>query len=135
MDEFGAWPELRRAPATFRAALRIAARNWNWGAITFVLPTGAEIPIHGPEAGPDARLVVRDYRFMRRVMAAGDIGFAEGYMAQEWDSPDLSAVLESAGLNFDRLRRLVNGDPLMRAVNMLNHLVRGNTKRGAQRNI
>jgi cyclopropane-fatty-acyl-phospholipid synthase len=135
MDEFEAWPNIRHAPAAFRAALRIAARNWRWGAITFVLPTGAEIPIRGPEPGPDARLVVRDYRCMRRVLAAGDIGFAEGYMAQEWDTPDLSAVLESASLNFDRLQRLVNGDLLSRAVNHLGHVFRANSRRGARRNI
>jgi cyclopropane-fatty-acyl-phospholipid synthase len=72
---------------------------------------------------------------MRRVLAAGDIGFAEGYMAQEWDTPDLSAVLESASLNFDRLQRLVNGDLLSRAVNHLSHVFHANSRRGARRNI
>lgn len=135
MDNVEAWPDVRHAPAAFRAALKIVARNWHWGAITFVLPSGVEVPIRGPEPGPDARVIIRDYRFMRRVMAAGDIGFAEGYMAQEWDSPDLSAVLESASLNFDRLQKLVNGDPLMRAVNFLNHFFHANSRSGARRNI
>ena len=55
--------------------------------MTFVLPSGREIPIQGREPGPAARVIIRDFRFMRRVMAAGDIGFAEGFMAGEWDTP------------------------------------------------
>ena len=57
-------------------------------------------------------MIVNDFRFMRRVMAAGDIGFAEGFMAGEWDTPDLTALLESAGLNFDRLHELVERQPV-----------------------
>jgi cyclopropane-fatty-acyl-phospholipid synthase len=132
---FGDLPDLRKAPAVFRAALRIAARNWLWGSITFTLPSGREIPIQGSQPGPAARVVVNDFRCMRRVMAAGDIGFAEGFMAGEWDTPDLTAVLESASLNFDRLSSLVTGNPLSRAVNYLAHMLRSNTRGGSRRNI
>jgi cyclopropane-fatty-acyl-phospholipid synthase len=127
--------DIRQAPAVFRTALKIAARNWLWGSITFVLPSGREVPIRGSSPGPDARVIIRDYRFIRRVMAAGDIGLAEGYIAGEWDTPDLSAVLESAGLNFDRLRQIVDGNPLMRAVNFMTHVLRPNSRRGSRRNI
>ena len=130
-----AWPELRRAPATFRAAVKIAARHWLAGGITFVLPSGRAISLGGAEPGPHARVVIHDYNFMRRVMAAGDIGFAEGYMAGEWETPDLTAVLESASLNWERLAQLVEGNTVMRAVNYLRHLVRPNTRSGSRRNI
>jgi cyclopropane-fatty-acyl-phospholipid synthase len=132
---FGDLPDLRKAPAVFRAALRIAARNWLWGSITFTLPSGREIPIHGSQPGPDARVIVNDFRCMRRVMAAGDIGFAEGFMAGDWDTPDLSAVLESAGLNFDRIHGLVHGNPLSRAANYLVHFLNSNSRSGSRRNI
>jgi cyclopropane-fatty-acyl-phospholipid synthase len=130
-----ALPDIRRAPAAFRAAIRIFARNWLWGSMTFVLPSGREIPIRGREPGPAARVIIHDFRFMRRVMAAGDIGFAEGLMAGEWETPDLTAVLASASLNFDRLRRVFTGNPLMRAINFVHHLLRSNTREGAKRNI
>ncbi|MDR3511323.1 MAG: cyclopropane-fatty-acyl-phospholipid synthase [Caulobacteraceae bacterium] len=130
-----ALPDLRRAPAAFRTAVRIFARNWVWGSMTFVLPSGREIPIQGREPGPAARVIIHDFRFMRRVMAAGDIGFAEGFMAGEWETPDLTALLVSAGLNFDRLAKLFAGNPLMRAVNFVNHLLHSNTREGARRNI
>ena len=130
-----AMPDLKRAPATFRAAVRIAAETWLFGGITFVLPSGREIPIRGAQPGPQARVVINDYRFMARVMSAGDIGFAEGYMAGEWDTPDLTAVLESASLNFDRIGQLSAGNPLMRMFNFFAHLLNRNSRKGSQRNI
>jgi cyclopropane-fatty-acyl-phospholipid synthase len=130
-----ALPDIRRAPAAFRAALRIFTRNWLWGSMTFVLPSGREIPIQGREPGPAARVIIHDFRFMRRVMAAGDIGFAEGLLAGEWETPDLTAVLASASLNFERLERVFNGNPLMQLVNFVSHLRRPNTREGARRNI
>ena len=132
---FADWPDLRSAPAVFRSAMRIAARNWLWGSITFVLPSGREVPVRGSQPGPDARVIVRYFRCMRRVMAAGDIGFAEGYMAGEWDTPDLTEVLECVGLNFDRLHDIVSGNAVMRTLNRLTHLLRPNTRSGAKRNI
>ena len=128
-------PELRRAPAAFRTAVDIASRNWSCGSLTFVLPSAREIRIEGDQAGPDGRLIVRDFRFVSRVLASADIGFGEGYMAGEWDTPDLSALLEAFTLNFDRLEALVQGNPVVRVVDGLAHRLNRNTRRGARRNI
>jgi cyclopropane-fatty-acyl-phospholipid synthase len=128
-------PELRRAPAAFRTAVDIASRNWVEGALTFLLPTGRELRIDGAAPGPEGRLIVRDFRFVSRVLASGDIGLAEGFMAGEWDTPDLSALLEAITVNFDRLDKLARGNPLARAVNVVAHALNRNSRRGAQRNI
>jgi cyclopropane-fatty-acyl-phospholipid synthase len=128
-------PDFRQAPAIFRSAVRLAAKTWFWGGITFVLPSGREIPIRGSAPGPEARLIIHDYKCMARVMAAGDIGFAEGYMAGEWETPDLTAVLASASLNFDRIQQLAVGNPLMQAINFLKHLARPNSSGGSKKNI
>jgi len=129
------WPDLKAAPAFFRSALKIAARNWLWGSMTFMLPSGREVAVRGSQPGPDAKVIIHDFRCVRRLMSAGDIGFAEGFMAGEWDTPDLTAVLECAGLNFDRLQELVDGNPFMRAFHYLSHLLNDNTRSGAKRNI
>src|SRR5258708_3086925 len=99
-------PELAGAPVTFRAALRIIARNWMLGSVTFVMPSGRELEIAGAEPGLSGRLIVRDFRFMHRVLATGDIGFAEGFMAGEWDTPDLPALLCVFAANWPRLPRV-----------------------------
>jgi cyclopropane-fatty-acyl-phospholipid synthase len=128
-------PELAGAPAAFRMVLRTLARSWLVGAVTFVLPSGRELRLAGATEGPEGRLVVRDFRFLRRVLAAGDIGFAEGYMAEEWDTPDLSALLTAFSLNWDRLARALAGNPVVKAANRVGHMFRANTRRGSRRNI
>ena len=127
--------DLRGAPSVFRTAYRLLAQNWGEGALELILPGGRIFTLTGPKPGPTAQLRVCDYGFMRRVMASGAIGFAEGYIAGEWDTPDLPALLEVFSLNFDRLQRLVDGQPLMRLINGLLHARRRNTRRGSRHNI
>ncbi|HEY5071893.1 MAG TPA: cyclopropane-fatty-acyl-phospholipid synthase family protein [Caulobacteraceae bacterium] len=128
-------PELRKAPAAFRTVVAIARNNWKAGALTFVLPSGREIRVVGDCPGPEGRLIINDFAFVRRVFASADIGFGEGFMAGEWDTPDLSRLLEVFSLNFDRLGRLVSGNPLMRGVNALANFFNANSRRGARRNV
>jgi cyclopropane-fatty-acyl-phospholipid synthase len=128
-------PELRRAPAAFRTVVAIASRGWEAGTLTFVLPSGRALRIEGRAPGPDGVLIVRDFRFVSRVLANADIGFAEGFMAGEWDTPDLSQLLEAFTLNLDRIGRLMRGNPIARAVNFIGHTLNRNSKTGSRRNI
>jgi len=128
-------PELRRAPAAFRTVVAMASRGWEQGSLTFTLPSGRSLRIEGREPGPDGRLTVKDFRFVSRVLAAGDIGFAEGFVAGEWETPDLSALLEAFTLNLSRIERLLKGNPFVRAATMVGHALRRNSRRGSQRNI
>jgi cyclopropane-fatty-acyl-phospholipid synthase len=128
-------PELTGAPRAFRWALRLMARNWLTGSLAFVTPAGGELRLVGEKPGPSARLIIHDFRFMRRVLGSGDIGFAEGYMAGEWDTPNLSALMEVLTLNVDRLQRMLKRNPAARMVNRVRHALRANTKAGSRRNI
>ena len=87
------------------------------------------------EPGPEARLIVKDFRFVQRVLAAGDIGFGEGFMAGEWDTPDLSALLEAFTANLDRLQQLLEGSFFVRTLNFLAHVLNRNSRAGSKRNI
>jgi cyclopropane-fatty-acyl-phospholipid synthase len=129
------YPELRKAPAAFRTVLKISAENWEFGQLTFVLPSGREVRVEGDKPGPDARLIVNDFRFLSRVLSAGDIGFGEGFMAGEWDTPDLSELLEAFTVNLDRLRTLLEGSLAYRVVNAMAHALRRNSRAGSKRNI
>lgn len=132
---FGRLPQLSAAPRTFRAALRLMARNWLSGSLALVTPSGGELNLVGEKPGPAARLLIHDFRFMRRVLGSGDIGFAEGFLAGEWDTPDLSALLEVLTLNIDRLQRMLHRSPAARLVNRVRHALRANTRAGSKRNI
>ena len=127
--------ELRKAPAAFRSVVAIASENWEVGTLTFVLPLGQEIFIEGHRPGPNARLIVNNYHFVDRVFESGDIGFGEGFMAGEWDTPDLSAVMEAFTANLDRIHRLVDGKPFIRVLNFVSLLFHRNSRKGARRNI
>ena len=127
--------ELLAAPAAFRTAVAIAKRKWAAGNLTFVFPSGRAMHIQGLTPGPHARLIIHDFRFVARVLAGGDIGFGEGYMAGEWDTPDLPSLLEAFTLNFDHLEKLVDGNPVTRTINFLAHLVNRNSRAGSKRNI
>jgi cyclopropane-fatty-acyl-phospholipid synthase len=124
-----------RTPAAFRAAVAILRRNWTVGVLIFRLPSGEEICFEGAEPGPQGVLVVHDFRFMRRVLAGGDIGFGEGFMAGEWDSPDIAVLLEALCLNLDRIQRLLRGNPMVRGFNKVTHGLRRNSRTGSRRNI
>jgi cyclopropane-fatty-acyl-phospholipid synthase len=127
--------DVAQAPRIFRILVDLAARNWMHGRLVFVLPTGREVAVGGDLPGPDARVIIHDYRFVRRALAGGDIGFAEGYMAGEWETPDLSAVLEAFSLNYDRLTELVTGNVFIRVLNAIRHRLHRNSRSGSKKNI
>jgi cyclopropane-fatty-acyl-phospholipid synthase len=123
------------APRGVRTVLDLAQRNWLFGGLDIALPSGQTLSIGGKEPGPKAQLHVKDYRSLRRVLSGAGVGFAEGYMAGEWDTPDLHALLEAMSLNFDRLADLVKGSPLLRMAHAIGHSLHANTRSGSRRNI
>ncbi|MBA4803164.1 MAG: class I SAM-dependent methyltransferase [Brevundimonas sp.] len=124
-----------RTPRGFDFLLRLLTANWQAGRLTVRLPNGEVRRLEGRAPGPGAVLEVRDYGFARRVLAAGDIGFAEGYMAGEWEAPDLAALLESLLYNQARIGRLFRGAAVARALNWIAHRMNRNSRAGSRRNI
>ncbi|GAA0636663.1 SAM-dependent methyltransferase [Brevundimonas lenta] len=124
-----------RTSRGFALLLRLLASNWTVGRLTVLLPTGETHRLEGSEPGPAAVLDIRDYRFAGRVLASGDIGFAEGYMAGEWETPHLAPLLEVLVRNQAYIRRLVAGNSVMRVVNWLAHRMNGNSRAGSRKNI
>jgi len=128
-------PQAARTPPVFALLLRLLSDNWTYGRLTLSLPNGEIHTLVGATPGPDAVMNVLDYRFARRVLANGDIGYAEGYMAGEWDSPHLAVLLETLANNYDHIRRLFDGNAVMLAVNWISHKVKRNSRRGSKKNI
>ena len=105
------------------------------GSLDLTLPDGRRETFHGIEAGPHAELEVRDWRFFRRVLSAGDIGLAESYMEGLCDAPDLVTLIELLALNEAHLGKLASGTWWQRLALRLAHLLRANSHAGARRNI
>ncbi|WP_414644410.1 class I SAM-dependent methyltransferase [Brevundimonas sp.] len=124
-----------RMPRGFGLLLRLLATNWTFGRLTVRLPNGSSHILEGREPGPSATLDIRDYRFAGRVLASGDIGFAEGYMAGEWETPHLGHLLEALARNQDNFRRLTSGNPVMKSIHWLSHRMNRNSRSGSRKNI
>ncbi|WP_374274251.1 class I SAM-dependent methyltransferase [Brevundimonas sp.] len=123
------------APPVARMLLRLLGQNWSIGRLHVTLPGGATHDMTGSEPGPRGAITIHDWRFARRVLRSGDIGFAEGYVEGEWDTPDLAALLEALARNHDNIRRLFDGNALMKVVNWVGHRLNRNSRAGAKSNI
>nr|WP_244999737.1 cyclopropane-fatty-acyl-phospholipid synthase family protein [Brevundimonas nasdae] len=126
---------MRKTSPVMALLVRLLSANWSWGRLTLVLPDGSHHHLTGQTPGHAAILTVHDSRFAARVLRGGDIGFAEGYLAGEWDTPDLAILLETLVNNYDHIRRLFDGNPLMNLVNRFGHRLNRNSRRGSRRNI
>jgi cyclopropane-fatty-acyl-phospholipid synthase len=88
-----------------------------------------------PGPGDKPRLQVsHPNRMLARLLSRGDLGFAESYMAGEWSSGDLTALLAAIGAN-DSGSAVRKGVMMERMRDRLLHLLRNNSKAGSRRNI
>jgi cyclopropane-fatty-acyl-phospholipid synthase len=115
--------------------LRRFLARLEFGRLKVVLPSGAVVEKAGREDGPDAVIIVKHWRMLRRVITSGDIGFAEAYMDGDWITPDLTAVIRLAARNSDALAPAITGSLLMRLANRVFHVLHPNTRKGARKNI
>jgi cyclopropane-fatty-acyl-phospholipid synthase len=127
----------RKKPRLFAHPLVLMLRPWldriAHGAVRLRLPSGEVLEARGGP-GPEASLVLHDWRALRRLLLQGDIGFADGFIAGEWSTPDLVELLRFGALNVAQIEGLA-GAPAHRLANRLRHWLRGNTRRGSRRNI
>jgi len=82
-----------------------------------------------------ATLHLRTYKALRRILRSRSIGFAEGYIEGEWDSPDLAGLMDLMVCNMDALEARLSQSKLALVWNRMRHLLRSNTKSGSRRNI
>jgi cyclopropane-fatty-acyl-phospholipid synthase len=121
------------APASAKALL-IALTHIKGGAMIAELPGGERLRFGDADAEPLV-IRVRDYRFAKRVLVNGDIGFAEGWMSGEWETDNLSDLLVLLAGNIERFRSVFEGSWVGKSLNWMRHLARDNTRSGARRNI
>jgi cyclopropane-fatty-acyl-phospholipid synthase len=110
-------------------------RGLQIGSLTVICPTGRRLQFHGARPGPRAQIEVRRWRLLRRVLFGGYLGFAEGFLEDDWRTPDLTAVLTLGMLNAGPLAASFQPSSILTLLNRLRHARRANTKRGARRNI
>jgi len=103
------------------------------GLLEIRLPDGSS-RLFG-EGEPGVTLIVHDEAVFARILARGDIGFAEAYFDGQWDSSDVTGLLRLFAANRDSLRRAVYGNWQQLLVARMRHWLNRNSRTGSKRNI
>ena len=140
---------MNQATSTIGTKRAVPARTWNshlaarivirvleriaTGRLHVTLPSGANLAF-GP-GGAQAEIAFNDWRAFGRILRGGDIGFAEGWLDQQWHTPDLPALLELLAANRAALAAPLYGSFAGRLFHRVAHALRSNTRAGSRRNI
>ncbi|HRE05979.1 MAG TPA: cyclopropane-fatty-acyl-phospholipid synthase family protein [Opitutaceae bacterium] len=142
------------SPSFYRRAVIGAFRGMRSGRLRIELPDGGQVDFgegsHGGaaalplELSSHATIRVRREAFFQRCVLGGDIGFAESYIAGDWETPDLTSVIAWFILNVDQAPTLSGSSRgrarswtlnLLRFVHRIEHLLQPNSRRNARSNI
>jgi cyclopropane-fatty-acyl-phospholipid synthase len=134
--------ETRAARATPRRKMPFLTRQLQrllsevaYGDITVVLPNGETLHRQAPNPGPSAKLVIRRWRAIFRLMTGGELAFADAFIAGDWWTPNLVAFLEFGARNDTGMQHAISGSLSQRLLVRLRHWRNRNTRRGSRRNI
>jgi cyclopropane-fatty-acyl-phospholipid synthase len=128
---------MRLIPTSFvEKSWRDALSRLEAGRLEFISPNGEVTIAGGKKPGPDARFRIRDWDVLRRIMARGDIGLGEEYIAGSWETDNVEALVSLFLLNIDHLENFSDGNFLNRLGFVIhNALIRRNSIAGSERNI
>lgn len=123
----------RRRPTTW--LLQKLVPTPQAGSLVIETPSGDRIKLRGADDGPDAAVSLLRWRAVWRLLAGGDVGFADAYIDGDWATPDLPCLIDWAVRNEESFARTMRGTVLSRLALRLLHSRRANSRRGSRRNI
>ena len=123
------------APASVRAVFALLKRLQH-GQLDVQTPDGG-MAHFGGTAHPELRAAIRlrNWNVCAAALKSGDIGFAESFIAGDWTTPDLAALLTLFLANRDEIERVIYGTWWGSAMYRLRHLFNRNSRRGSRKNI
>ncbi|MGE5459716.1 MAG: class I SAM-dependent methyltransferase [Solirubrobacterales bacterium] len=87
--------------AAERWVLERLAGGLRCGSLVVRYADGSACTFVGARPGPAAEVDLHDERLIRRLVTTGAIGLADGWIAGEFDSPDLASVIELGALHLE----------------------------------
>jgi len=130
------------APVAARSALRLL-QNLRHGSLTVHLPDGSqrrfgEHPqqhsLHTP-GHTAASITLHNWNVFGAALKAGDIGFAESYIAGDWHTPNLPDLLKVVCANRREIGDMVFGTWFGRLLYRVKHLLHHNSRANSRKNI
>lgn len=114
--------------------------NMPLGRAVITLPENAEVVIGNGE-GIHCHIRVRNTDFFKRCVLYGDIGFGEAYVDGDWDTDNITHVIQWFLLNVEHAPTVSGSGVksillnLLKAFNKVYHLRRSNSLSGSRKNI
>ncbi len=119
-------------PTAARLALRVMQRL-SVGSLSITLPDGT--PIRVGKGEPHAEMTLNNWNVASAALRSGDIGFGETYIAGDWTTPNLQALMRVMVSNRSAIEAVIYGKWWGKMLNRLRHLVNHNSRAGSRRNI
>ena len=124
-------------PAAARSILKLLGQLKH-GVLTLTTPDGhtQRFGAHHADAGQvHASLILKNWNVCAAALKSGDIGFAETYIAGDWHTPDLTALLTLFVHNRQEIEDMIYGTWLGRLAYRIKHLLNRNNKTNSKKNI
>ncbi len=123
----------RNAPAAARTTLQLLQRLVH-GSLSLQLPDGT-VQRFGQVDGPHASMRLHNWNVCAAALKSGDIGFAESYIAGDWSTPNLTALLSLMVANRREVEDVIYGSWLGRLAYRVRHLLNRNSRANSRKNI
>ena len=123
------------APAAARAVFRLL-KGLRHGTLDVQLPDGTMLHFGAAQA-PELRAALRlhNWNVCGAALKSGDIGFAESFIAGDWSTPDLTALLTLFIANRDEVESMIYGTWWGSLLYRARHLFNRNSRSGSKKNI
>lgn len=108
-------------------------RRLEHGALRLTCPDGSELSFGNGDAPVSLKL--NNWDPCSAALKSGDIGFAESYIAGDWQTNDLTALLQLLARNRNALEDAIYGSWWGGLLYRIRHLFNRNSKSGSRRNI
>ena len=123
------------APPSARALFALL-RRLRVGTLDVQLPDGQQMRFGSGAAGePHAAVRLHNWQVCSAALRAGDIGFAESFIAGDWAASDLVALLQLFIANREAVESMVYGTWWGSLIHRARHLLNRNSRAGSKRNI
>jgi cyclopropane-fatty-acyl-phospholipid synthase len=123
------------APAAARAVFALL-RRLSIGRLHVQLPDGTTTHFGSTDASASqASIRLHNWQVCAAALKSGDIGFAESYIAGDWTTPDLAALMRLFVANRDAIETVVYGSWWGALAYRMRHLRNRNSRRGSRKNV
>ena len=128
-------PLSESAPAAARAVFQLMKRLKH-GSLDVHMPDGSSARFGSAAEGePRAAIRLRNWNPCAAALKSGDIGFAESFIAGDWTTPDLTALLTLFIANRDEVESVIYGTWWGSLLYRAKHLFNRNSRSGSKKNI